>query len=470
MVWVKKYASILVLLSIFPVAWVIGRNFITESGTEIYDYIPQGSDIVIEVNNVNFISEFIYQRIYHEDYVMEKIDFEEIETKTGIDYMSKIVLFREQWANEHVWMAVLAYSDKASFKSYVESNIEYTNMAFGDNYAIIQLSKSSNQAKLDAHLKQIAQKEIKPFTARVDLSKYFKTDKEINCYFIPPSSKVKNHLIDGYISFDFKADKIFIDGEFTPVSGFGEPDPIAYAIDENMAFSLRSSLNIFNSIYWFSKERIKDIPEYSQLALDYDGVKLFMYDNHFGYDFPFKTFPEMQTRFDIINPKQWSDFFDTLEANGQIKRDTLTRSIVTQHGAFFQYQLNDQIFELSRNGVTLKPAKSSNVCFDMQIKVAPLIENTKLAVDQDNPPPLGIQMIGMGVAKDMIADMKVLANVEKIRFQLMSEGESKIKASGEVQMENRKGQSIIETLLFARESFYFISQAVEISSDIQSAQ
>src|SRR5690606_22513929 len=105
---VKKYAAILFLLSIFPMAWVAGRSFITEPESTIYNFIPQESDIVIEVNNVNFISEFVYQRIYHEDYVMEKINFEEVDIETGIDFFSRVVLFREQFANENLWVAIVA--------------------------------------------------------------------------------------------------------------------------------------------------------------------------------------------------------------------------------------------------------------------------------------------------------------------------------------------------------------------------
>ncbi|MBD3637693.1 MAG: hypothetical protein HUJ25_10090 [Crocinitomicaceae bacterium] len=462
---VKKYAAIVVLLSIFPITWIAGRNFVTEKGTDIYAYIPQESDIVIEVNNVNFIAEFAYQRIFNEAYVMENIDFEEVEIETGIDYFSKIVLFREQWADEYIWIAVIAYSDKDKFKTYVQTKLKDTHMAMSNGYAILQLSTSMHQEKMDERLVQIARKEIKPFTSRVDLRKFFKADKEINCYFIPPSADFENELIDGHLSFDFHQDHVDIGGEFTPVSGFEDVPTIAYALDEDVAFSLRSSLNVFNSIYWFSKEKIEGIPEYKQMALDYDGVNMFMVDGSFNYKFPFKKYPEMQLHFDMVNNKVWYDFIDTLVAQEKIRLDTTAHILATEEGTFFKYELNKEIFELYQSPVNLKENKDEGVCFAMQLQIEPLLDNTKFMEDEANPPGDLMKKVGMAVAKDMMDDLHALANVEQINFQLTKESNSKIKASGKVQMKNREGQSVIESLLFARESFYFISLAIDVATD-----
>jgi hypothetical protein len=426
--------------------------------TDIYEYIPQESDLVIEINTRNFVSEFAYQRIFNEEYVVEKVHLEDQEINTGIDYFSKVILFREQWAEENVWIGVVGYTDKSNFKQYMESLLDKPKIEFGDDHAIIQLTKSKNQALLDEHITKISKKEIKPFTARVDLNQYFSSEKEVNCYIIPTSSGVDNQLIDGHINFDFMGDYIDIGGNFTTVSSFGETPSIAYALNEDIAFSLRSSLNVFNSIYWFSKEKIDNVPDYDQMALDYDGVNMFMVDRNWGYDFPFKTFPEMQLHFDINQSSNWQAFFDSLNSQELIRVDTLTNSLITQQGAFFKYNVTDEIFEIMHKEVNLTPAEDSGLCFDFQMKIAPLLDNTKFAVDEDNPPSVLEQTIGMSVAEEMIDELHVLDNIEQIKFQLIRGEDSNMNASGHVQMKNREGQSMIELMYFMTEALLFVSE------------
>ncbi|UKN01641.1 hypothetical protein K6119_18115 [Paracrocinitomix mangrovi] len=467
---VKKYASILVLLAVFPTVWIVGRSFITEPDTGIYDYIPQESDIVIEVNNVNFISEIIYQRIFHEEYVLDKIELEEVETKTGIDYLSRIVLFREQWANEHVWMAVIKYTDKDDFTAYVNSNLNKSNIAFGDEYAIIQLSSSDNQENLNDRLNKIANKDIKPFTARVDLRKYFKPENEINCYFIPPGSENENSIIDGHISFDFHQNHIDISGEFTPISEFENAPFIANQLDENVAFSLRSSLNILSSIYWFSNEKIEGVPSYNQMSLDYDGVNLYMVDFSEGLDIPFKSHPEMQLQFEFQDQNEWQAFLDTMVTNGQITLDTANNLFTTSQGTHFKYSLDKSHFNLYEHDINFKENKNSEAYFDLQIKVKPFIDNTTFEADSTNPPPDLIMFAGLSVVEGLKEDMQVLTNVDEVRFQLLKEEGNMIKADGLVQMTNRDGQSMIECLIFAKEGLMFITDAIEIMSDMTSSE
>ncbi|MEX1002714.1 MAG: hypothetical protein WDZ35_11415 [Crocinitomicaceae bacterium] len=458
MPWIKKYAAICILLSVFPLVWVVGRSFITEVDTEIYRYIPQESDVVIEINNTNFISEIAYQRVFNEAYVLEKIEFEEVEVdvKTGIDFFSKTILFRENWSNESVWIAVVAYSNRADFEKYIQSKVKEAHVTFGKKHAIVQLSPSTHQEQLDEHLKNIANQSIKPFTTRVNLKKYFQPDNEINCYIIPPSTDVDNQLIDGHLHFDFLKDHIEIDGNFTPVSGFENTPPVKYALNEAAAFSMRSSLNVFNSIYWFTKEKIKDVPQYSQMALDYDGSKIFLVDHKWGYTFPFKTFPEIQARFDIKKPQVWQTFLDTLIANEQVRVDTTTGILVTEQGAFFQYKLNHEVFELSRGTTQFEENPANNIYFDFQMQISPLLDRTNFSVDEDNPPSQLEQTIGLSIAEEMISDLHVFDNIEQLRFQLIKESDNAIKAKGTVQMHDREGQTMIESMFFFAEAMLFL--------------
>ena len=455
---IKKLFAILILLAIFPLAWAVGKNFITESKNDIYAYIPQESDIVIEVNSRNFISEIMYQRIYNEKYMSDKVEVQGDDIPSGIDYFSKVIIFRESWANEHIWMAIVAVKNKAEFKKFIDSKLEEPHVVFGTDHAIIQMTASSNQAAMDEHLTNISNKNIKPFTARVDLKEHFDQDKEINLFVVPQSSSNDNQLIDGFLSLDFHNDHIDIDGEFNTVSEFDLTETIAYPINNESALSIRSSLNVFNSIWWFSKEKIEDVPQYSQMALDYDGMNIFLCNKNWGYPFPFKTFPEMQMRFDIKNGTDWMSFFDTITEEGKIKVDTTTNSLITEQGAFFQYKINQKVFELSRNGATFEASPSDNLYFDFQMKISDLLDKTNFSVDQDNPPSIIEQNLGMIIADDMIAELHAFDNIELVTFQLRKGKETSVTANGKVQMKNREGQSIVESMFFMTEALLYVKE------------
>ena len=71
--YIKKYSAILILLLAYPSVNFIAKAFVLEESDEIYTYIPQESDFVVEINLKNFISEMAYQRIFEEAYFMERV-------------------------------------------------------------------------------------------------------------------------------------------------------------------------------------------------------------------------------------------------------------------------------------------------------------------------------------------------------------------------------------------------------------
>ena len=203
---IKKYVSVTSLLLTFPIVAFIATKFVLESPKEIYNFIPEESDIVIEVNTRNFIKEIAYQRIFEEKYFKEKIVPEEGEKleipDLGLDFFSSIVIFREQWAEENIWMALLGYTDQAKFESYLKEQIPDINCEFGSNYVLVQISPSSQQESVDAHMKKIMNGEIKSFKERVDLTELFDQSKEINCYIMPQKDNTQKQLISGNLRFD----------------------------------------------------------------------------------------------------------------------------------------------------------------------------------------------------------------------------------------------------------------------------
>lgn len=458
----KKYAAVLVLLLTFPLVRFFANNFIQESDTSSYAYIPQESDFVVEINSRNFISEMAYQRIFNENYFIEKVypptEDEEIESRfveTGVDLFERVILFREQWANESIWIAVIKYTDKDAFKNFILEQIPEAHFEFGEEHVIVQLNESADQDKLNEHLQKISKKEIKAFTERVNLADIFDPKKEINCFIIPQTT-AHNQLIDGYLSFDFLQDHIAIEGNFTPIHEFNGTEGIAYAGNPDKAFSLRSSLNVFNSLYWFSEEKIEGVPEYDQMAFDYDGVRCCLVHRNMGYSTPFKSFPHVALHFDIMEEDVWTTFFDSLRTQNQIKIDTANQLLVTREGATFNYDLSPEHFQLSQNPFELQPADDPDLYFDLRMNVDAMIDRTVFEVDPENPPSVLEQGIGMAIADEIMNEIRVLANMDEITFQLRKSEENTIAASGRVNMKEANGQSMIESLSFGTAALLFL--------------
>jgi hypothetical protein len=460
----KKYGAILILLLAFPIARFIANNIVLEGSNAIYAYIPQESDFVIEINTKNFVAEIGYRRLFDEAYFFEKVypteEGEQPEKKyadSGIDAFGKIILFREQWADESIWLALVKHNDEEKVKDYFAEKIPDVRYECDSDYMVIQLTPSSNQENLDEHLKKISKKEIKRFTERVNLSEIFSPDKEINCYIIPKSTP-HNQLIEGYLTFDFLQDYISIDGSFTPVPGFNETAPIAYALNDEKAFSMRSSLNLFNSIYWFSEEKIEDIPEYAQLAFDYDGAEMFLVHRNLGYTTPFKSYPDADIHFDIIDQTNWDNFFDSLAVTEGITVDTTAQTLSNREGASIQYVRTDKTIQFTQFGVKLTPSSVEKLYFDLQLKLDPMLDKVVFKIDAVNPPtnPLE-QTMGVAIGYSMIEDIKTFAKMESIAFQITGTDDDLVKANGRVEMKEKNGHSIIESLSFGQGAILFLT-------------
>lgn len=458
----KKYLAILFLILAFPLFRFVANQFVLAPSNDIYAFVPQESDFVIEINTRNFVQEIMYQKLYHETYFNEKVypvkKGEKPESRwveSGIDMFSKIVLFREQWANEAIWFAVIKHNGVDKLKSFILTQNQEAIFETNERFAIIQLTPSSNQESLSEHIKNLSNQEIKSFKERKNITSLFKNDKEINCFIIPKPSD-HNDLLEGYFSFDFTDDKIVIDGEFTPISGLETFRPIAYELDNSKAMSLRSSLNLFNSIYWFDDKSIERVPEYSQLAMDYDGVLCQMIHKNQGYSTPFKSKPRLALHFDILKEGVWNQFFDSLTSNPTITVDTAAQLISTQEGASFNYRKTNRVFELMQDSIQLKKSNDEKVFFDFYLNPDWIIDRTEFTVHPEFPPSALEQNFGLAIAMDIMNQIKTIASMEFIDFQILSKDDQHINVTGEVVMKEKNGHSVVETLSFGTLLFKFI--------------
>lgn len=459
----KKYLTILFLILAFPFFRFIANHFILSPSNEIYAYVPQESDFIIEINTRNFIQEILYQRVYAEKYFNEKVYPEDDDetpqekwVESGIDIFNKIVCFREQWANEAVWYAILKHNNVEQIKSFILGANPEALFEVNNEYAILQLTPGEKSPQRVEHLKKISNKEVKSFRERKNLPQLFDSKKEINCFVIPKQSEY-NNLLEGYFSFDFKKDKIEIDGEFTPISGLSEFKPIAYELNQEAAISLRSSLNLFNSIYWFDDHSIKNVPEFTQLALDYNGVECQMIHRNQGYATPFYTLPKAQVRFNILKPQVWNSFMDSLIASPAVDVDTTKQRLTTHEGASFGYRQNSQVFELMQDSVNFSPLTTDkNLFFDLYMNLDKIIDGTKFTIHPQFPPSDLEQTMGMVVASNLMAEIKSISSMESIIFQIAAGENETIDVHGEVIMKEKGGHSTVELISFASLLFNFI--------------
>ena len=451
---VFKILAIIYFACAFPILFIVADLFILKSNPEIYHFIPQEADIVIELNSKNFIREIAYQRIYNETYFLDKTATEEnisivedAPLNTGIDFFSQVIIFREKWANEEVWYSVVKIQSKTDFETYIKEKELEINKVFADNYCVIQLTPSINQKSVTEHLEKIAQKQIKSFDAKVDLSTVFEPKNEMNIYISPQNSK---HIIDGYLYLNFLKDKIVINGEFDAI-GQSEKIPfISYSDDMDKAFSLRSSLNLFNSVYLFNDKKLEDLPDYSQLCLDFNGVLLRTTND----EIPITAYPKINLKFDINNAEIWQNYLNELDNSQGVIIDTVTHSILLDAEAksAINYILNDTEFSLYQEFLEFSSNNnSSKDYFSLNINPKLFLEYTDFVKDTINPPQM-IAKLKIGIIQNMMEDMDYFNSIENVNFTICdAENDIDFKSKGTILFEEKNGNSMVESLVFAQD-------------------
>lgn len=452
MLKIRKYIALFLVFLPLLLFRFIANNFIIENGTEIYKHVPAEADVIIEVNTRNFIKEIAFQRFFNEKYFMDKIepqDVEPLEVKqNGINFFNSMVIFRETWATEKVWAIVVAYLNEEDLQRFADENFPENSIHFSDDgYAIIQLSSSENYDAVDDHFKSLAEGSIKPIIERVDLEEKFNGEKEINFYFSPATTNPNNQIIDGVIALDFLGDYIDISGYFTPISGFNENKTIAYSPNNDAAFQIRSALNLFHSVYWFGNQKIENLPQYSQLAFDYNGMELLLCDyKALGLEVPFRSIPDMQIHVDLLKPDEWKNYMDTLSNSSNFIVDTTTHTLKTKQGAELSYVLNNAYFELSNGKIDFSPATEDSLYLYMSLDAEALFDNTLCSVDAEHPPKSQFEeAAGKAIADNMIDEIHEVSMFSTMEF-MVTKRDQILGANGRINMKNTGGQSMIECL------------------------
>jgi len=450
----KEYIGVFYVALVFPIVFFIGNYFILQSTTEIYEFIPQESDIVIEVNSKNFIKEIVYQRIFNEAYFKKKFPptkdkhlLDEAPIQTGIDVFSQLIFFRESWSNEDIWFFLVKIQNKKQFEEFlIEKNLDLPkSFSSNEKFCILQLTASTNQVEVEEHLKNIAEKNTKSILSKIDIEAKFDPKNEINAYISPSNSK---HIIDGFLYMNFDVDKIKISGEFSPINKEEKIEFIKYQPENEKALTLRSSLNLLNSIYLFNETKLDNLPEYSQLAFDYDGVKMLLSDN----TIPIHAYPYLNVKFEIKEKLIWENYINELKEKGDIIIDK-NKIITNKEGkSTVFYEINDTIFKLYQDKNNFTSNFESKDYFYLNIKPELFLDKTIFVNDSLNPPGF-IASIKTDIIQNLFKRMDYWKEIKNISFLVSDKESNYFVCNGEILFNSKEGHSMIESLVISE---YFI--------------
>ncbi|MFK8039006.1 MAG: hypothetical protein AB8B74_11995 [Crocinitomicaceae bacterium] len=440
----KKHFIFIYLSIAILIFALIANNFILTPSNSLYKYVPEESDIVIEVNAINFVKEVGYQWIYEPKHFqsdnanLESEDLSQEFKNIGINPFSKIILFNEKWANESLWFGVLKIENQDAFAKYISENSPSAIVSYLKTTAIVQISKSINQEEVTLHTQNILEGKVKSIHANPIIKTNFYTENEINIYI---KSMKSEYVTDGYLSVNFNDQQIDIAGYFHPI-GNTEVKPIAYNIEQNIGISLRSSLNLLNTIYLFNDTKLEYLPDYEQLAFDYDGVNLLTNNDLI----PVTSFPNINFSLDILNEKTWLEYLDANIEDGSILISGDTIMINSEVKAKIRYEIANQKFQLFQKHKTLSIAeKGEDRYFALEVHPQELIDKMVFKEDENNPPKIISSQI-IRIVKSVLEDFSYLNAIDEINFAINKDPKSdNYISSGHIIYENSNSHSTIES-------------------------
>ena len=441
-----KHISFIFFLLCFVFILILGSKLLLKPTQKIYAFIPEDSEIVIEINLQNFVKEIAFQKVFNtqneELALLEEISADEIKKllNSGIDVNSKAILFCEKWTDNYIWYAVLTIDNKNKFSDFaaekeLENEVHYVN-----NYALIQLNHHVNQEMVSAHIQDILQQKVKSILSSDKITHDFNDENEINAYINIENS---THFNEGCISLNFMKNKIDLSGFFHPKASNEQLNTIEYESDKNLAFSLVTTLNLLNFFDFIHDGNKKKTPNYNQLALNFDGTILKTTNNAIPVD----IYPDLNLSIGIDNRKSWEDYLIELsnEESITMKADSMVFDL--QAKIFFQFLLSEQSFDLFQSQKKFKQQPINNYYLSLFAQPSKFIDKTFFQKDEMNPPKI-IANMKINVIKTILDDFQYLKNIDTLSFDIFKENENEdFISKGSIVFKSQNSHSIISSLL-----------------------
>lgn len=169
---VKKILYFIPVALTFLLYWAIAK-FLLEKPIKspVFDYIPSEVTQVIQTNPSKIVKKYAFQRIFREQETLERFPeadqrFEKnISTDPGINFFAPILFMKENWADGDVWLVLIELNNKAKFAEFLQRQKFNENISsqFNEEVAIFSLSFGPDNNEVVKHVKNILNKEFKPF-------------------------------------------------------------------------------------------------------------------------------------------------------------------------------------------------------------------------------------------------------------------------------------------------------------------
>lgn len=359
----------------------------------------------------------------------------------GINFLSSVIFFREQWANESVWYAIVNVNDKKEFEYLLTQNLYQYHYDFKEDYAVVQMTPSSEPEKIKEHLFVICHQKIKSFDAKVDLSETFSEDHHIHLFYSP---KNPSHVSDGYVYIDFLEESIEINGELDAVTQAQKLPFIQNLIDTSSTLSLRSAFPSNLDGFGIKTDSLTNAHlKYEQLNFDYKGTDLLIGNNNI----PVTAYPNVNSLFTFYDSTQWQLALIYLDVYPQVKVDLVNKKLHFLEGAHtvLNFDLNDTTLAIFQNKIEMSPNINSPIYFDFYCQPGGLVSQTKFVEDENNPPGF-VASIKISVMQSVLEEMNFMDQMSEIHLQLSDSENNGYKVKGFVHYQNKNGHSIIESL------------------------
>ena len=440
---IVNYRLVFYFAMVFPIVYSVFNFSILKTNTSLYKYIPQSAKQVIEVNSKNLINKVVFQYFYNEHYnegikaVKSKVTNSSIDKNTdiGVDFISNVILFSEEWGSHHVWYLVVKVINDESFKRFIESQKLIKEYALVNGIAVCQLTVTEQQTEVKAHLIKIANLKVKSFDAKIDLSTYFNTENDVNSYV---SSSTGQYFIDGFSSVNFKDTSIELKGEHITIGSVVELNTLNTSVMKNIPFAFSTTLNLFDD----SKKEIEDC----YFNVNYYGTNLVISNN----EVPIHIYP--QVKLFASNVNYWEKWFDKGNQFEGLKIDSLENRIdFTKEVTFsVNYKLHKEYFTLFSDSTVANDyglKSTSNAVLSLHVNPELFIENINYIDNELNPPSM-VSQLKVNVMKNVIDEIVMVNKVKNINLSIKySDDKAKLLSEGAIVFKEKKGHSIIEALL-----------------------
>jgi len=432
------------LLIYFSIAYLLIYSFadfsILKSNSNVYSFVPQDANQVVEVNTREFMKKIATQFFYNKEYVLPYLVNDsysdvnrvgEVEY-TGVDMSSNIIFFSESWEGEIMWYCVLGIRDVDDFTQFVSEYGHITQFELVNDYAVCLLSKSEHTNDVSMHLKQISKKNVKSIDSKIDLSKIFDAKNEINYYV---SSEDNEYITDGLASVKFNTNRIVLEGEYTTVGSIESVETITQNVNLESALSLRTTFNLWREALY-----------YNELILDYETTKVVTTNKVV----PMHVYPGLKAVFIGGKGSDWSSLVDSVDRQNDFFVDYTKQNIEYLKELSFSlgYRIvnndfilaNDSVFNGSENKVNV-----TNKLFELNIFPDLFPERIRFVDDKLSPPSM-LSNLKLNVFKNVLNDVVKVNKLEQIYCSVKySDDQTKLFLNGEVVFKEKSGHSIIES-------------------------